>query len=101
MNKRLKFHDVLLNLLGTPNVYFQPPNNFKMKYPCITYSLMTVNTMYANDRTYGKKSCYLVTVIDSNPDSPIPDKIGNLPFAQFDRRYVSDNLNHTAYTVYY
>ena len=36
---RLILHDELITLLGSSNVYFQPPTSIKMNYPCIIYKL--------------------------------------------------------------
>ena len=42
MRTRLDLDDTLREIMGDKgSVYFQPPENLKMKYPCIRYSLMT------------------------------------------------------------
>jgi hypothetical protein len=43
----------------------------------------------------------MITIIDANPDSDIPAKVGNLPLCKFNRHYTADNLNHDVYNVYY
>ncbi len=101
MNKRLELHDILVNLLGNRNVYFQPPSTVKIQYPCIVYARNTIKTTHADDLPYNNKTCYTVTVIDTNPDSMINAKIGNLPLCKFSRHYTADNLNHDVYNVYY
>ena len=37
-DKRLIFHNKLRNTLGSNNVYFQPPESVKLKYPAVVYS---------------------------------------------------------------
>ncbi|GHU55252.1 hypothetical protein FACS1894132_11080 [Clostridia bacterium] len=101
MSKRIDFHNILSNLLGTQNVYFQPPSTVKMQYPCIVYGRNTVLAQHADDLAYSSRTCYMVTVIDPNPDSVIPSKVGILPFCKFNRHYTADNLNHDVYNVYY
>ena len=44
---------------------------------------------------------YEITVIDENPDSEIVKRISMLPKCRFNRHYVSDNLNHDTFTIYY
>lgn len=91
----------LETLLGSRNVYFQPPSDKKLSYPCIVYQLDYVRTRYANDLPYNNAKRYLVTYIDKSPDMYIPDKIAMYPTASFNRFYISDNLNHWAYRLYY
>lgn len=101
MGTRLQLSQILRALLGTTNVYFQPPDGTKMKYPCIKYELDGVNTIFANNKPHRSVKRYAVTVIDPDPDSPIPDKVGKLPMCRFDRPYTADNLNHWVYNLYY
>lgn len=83
------------------HVYFQPPATVRMKYPCIVYTLEDVDTRYANNFPYGHDKAYTVMVIDKNPDSEIPDKIGDLQYSSFKTKYEQDNLNHFVYRLYY
>jgi len=88
-------------ILGSRSVYFQEPPNVSISYPAIIYKLDDVDTQSAGNKPYLRNKRYLITVIDKNPDSDIPDKIGDLPASSFSRRFVADNLNHTAYTLYF
>lgn len=99
MENRVKFQNELETL--TPNVYFQPPSNIAMKYPCIVYSRSGFNNKYASDIRYNKKARYSVTVIDKNPDSPLASKVEAMMYCQFDRQYVSDGLNHFTFVINY
>lgn len=101
MSRRLKLHQILRDVLGTGNVYFQPPENLQMKYPCIIYGRVKPNTKYANNDLYAQTKRYKVTVVDKNPDSLIPDKVARLPLCIFDRHYNKDNLNHDVFILYY
>ena len=101
MNRRLKLHELLKNVLGSSNVYFQPPETLKLKYPAIIYALDRINTGYADDIPYTTARAYSITVIDKNPDSEIVDRIAALPSFKFNRFFVSDNLNHTVFTITY
>jgi hypothetical protein len=101
MSKRLELHELLVKLLGSSNVYFQPPSTVKMQYPCIVYGRSLIKTEHADDLPYNSRICYMVTVIDANPDSEIPTRLGKLPLCKFNRRYTADNLNHDVYNVYY
>lgn len=101
MDRRLELHDLLCSLLGSRNVYFQPPETVKIKYPCIIYRRNRIDTEHASNRPYKQMTAYQIIVIDSNPDSEIPGKIGRLPLSRFENHYTADNLNHDVYNVYY
>lgn len=101
MGQRLDLQALLVGLLGSKNVYFQPPENIKMSYPCIIYKKDRVDTHYADNKPYGHKKRYQVTIIDTNPDSDIPDKIAALPLCSHDRFYTADNLNHDVYNLFF
>lgn len=99
MGSRLDFHTVLTGITG--NVYFQPPSNYAITYPCIIYSRENIDTAHADNNPYKLEKQYQVTVIDEDPDSVLPDTISNLPRSRFDRAYTSDGLHHTVFTIYF
>lgn len=72
-----------------------------MHYPAIVYQRNTINSRYADNEPYMHKHRYEVTVIDSDPDSIIPDLVADLPMCRHNRRFVSDNLYHDAFDLYY
>lgn len=101
MAPRLQLQSRLEALLGTRNVYFQPPENLKMKYPCIVYSRDTADTKFAGNNPYRYTKRYQVTVIDQDPDSLIPDKVAALPMCAHNRFFTADNLNHDVFTLFF
>lgn len=101
MASRLELHEELCTLLGSRNVYFQPPPTVKMKYPAIVYSLDALENRHANDSVYSQNTKYSLTYIDLDPDNVKVKEISKLPYCRFNRFYISDNLNHYNYTIYY
>jgi hypothetical protein len=101
MATRLELNELFCEILGSRNVYYQPPESIKMKYPAIVYSRSKIDNRYANDSIYDQLLAYDITVIDEDPDSEIVEKISKLPFCSFDRHYTADNLNHDTFTIYY
>ena len=97
--RRLELHELLAELLGSRNVYYQPPESVRMKYPAIKYSRDDIQNTFANNNVYMQQYAYEITVIDEDPDSEIVDKISKLPTARFERHYTSDNLNHDIYKI--
>ena len=101
MADRLELHSVLQELLGSSNVYYQPPESIKMQYDAIRYSKKNIVSKYANDRKYSMMDCYDVTVISRLPDNPVIKKLLSLPYCSYDRHYIADNLHHDVLTIYY
>jgi hypothetical protein len=99
MGQRLDLQKLLEQI--TTNVYFQPPTNIQLKYPCIIYKRDFADTKFADNQPYAHKRRYMVTVIDQNPDSEIPGKVATLPMSLFNRFYTVDNLNHDVYSIYF
>lgn len=85
----------------TDHVYFQPPENIKMEYPCIVYQRDTARSAFADNNLYRYTKKYTVTVIDRNPDSEIPDQIVRLPMCTHERWFAADDLNHDVFSLYF
>lgn len=101
MSSRLNLQADLEEILGSRNVYFQPPSSVRMRYPAIVYSRKDVEKRSANDGVYRRLPSYELILIDKDPDSKFVDKILELPYCSFDRHYESDNLNHDVFTLYH
>ena len=98
--RRLKLQRRLENVLGSRNVYYQPPTGTMLTYPCIVYNLDTANDVHANDHIYRRLYRYSLTYITKDPDDMKRDIIDDLQYCRFNRMFVSDNLNHFVYTIY-
>lgn len=101
MGRRQQLHQILKGIEGPKKVYFQATNNTQMEYPCIVYEKSFVETQHADNKPYRKTRRYQVTVIDQDPDSTIPDAVEELPMCSFDRHFVSANLHHDVYQLYF
>ena len=100
MASRLNLQTKFEEILGSRNVYYQPPASVKMQYPAIVYRRKDVDTRFANNVVYMQSSSYEVVLIDKNPDSEFVDKLLRLPYCSYDRHYTADNLNHDVFTIY-
>lgn len=98
---RRDLQTVFEELLGSRNVYFQPPESVKMNYPAIVYSRSDIRNTFADNSIYSQTTVYEVTVIDKNPDNEIVGKVMSLPLCRFNRHFESDNLNHDVFTLNY
>ena len=101
MGSRLELQNLLESILGSRNVYYQPPESIKIKYPAIIYSRNNIDNNFADDIVYMQNHTYQIIVIDANPDSEIVNKISKLPMCRYNRHYTSDNLNHDAFILNY
>lgn len=85
----------------TENVYFQPPESMKLIYPAIVFKFSKPENTFADNKVYKQSEFYEVTVIDRDPDRKIAKQISRLPKTRFVTSFVSDNLYHEIYTIYY
>jgi hypothetical protein len=99
MGSRLQLQSLLEEI--TEHVYFQPPVNIQMQYPCIRYVRDDSKLEHAGNKLYKHTKRYQVTVIDRNPDSELPDQVIELPFCSFDRYFAAENLNHYVFTLFF
>ncbi len=101
MTSRIELQTMLEQLLGSRNVYFQPPESLKLRYPAIVYSLDALRNDNANNSVYKQSHTYKITVVDTDPDSETVVKISQNPRCRFDRSYQANNLNHFVFTLQY
>lgn len=100
MRTRLDLHETLSNLEGVRACYFSPPEGLDMDYPCITYHQIGETVRFADNIPYNKSKCYLITVIDEDPDSEIPDLVSPLPYCMSERVFSSDGMYHFVYLIF-
>ena len=76
MASRLDLQTFLEEILESRNVYFQPPESVKMKYPAIVYALDDIENVHADNGV-------------------------SIPTCRFERYYASENLNHWNFSLYF
>jgi len=101
MDRRLELQTILENILGSRNVYFQPPSNTKLSYPCIIYNRSNIESRYANNAKYNTRVRYSLMLIGRSPESELVEELLKLPYCSYDRFYTADTLNHDTFTLYY
>lgn len=92
---------IMTGLKMDSHVYFEPPTGFQMKYPCIVYRRDSLDTTHANNNPYFLSKTYEVTVIDADPESPLPEAIAMMPKCRHTRSFVNDNLHHDIFNINY
>ena len=104
MGQRNDLHQCLKSLYirGKPHVYFQPPKDQQIEYPCIIYKLDDMPSRHADNRPYQWSHRYQVMVIDRNPESPLRERVQAMPTARMKTApYERDNLHHFVFSLYY
>ena len=107
MGTRLELQTELESVIGKrldnkQNVYFQPPESVKMVYPCIVYNLDSIDQSHADNIVYRNTKGYQITLIEKDPDSIFLDKIlKSFKQIRFERSFVSSNLYHRVFRLYY
>lgn len=104
MSKRLELQAKLEEILGSRNVYFQPPKSVAIKYPCFRYSSTDLNVVDADNKNYLIHDQYNIIHICKDPDEAMEMQrimLEEFDKIRFNRSYVSDNLYHNVYLLYY
>lgn len=92
---------VLEGILGSKEVYFQPPSNIHMKYPAIIFEREDIQNTFADNLVYKQDTAYKVTVMDKNPNSEIVKEVSLIPTARYVQFFVTNNLNHDIFIIFY
>ncbi len=98
-----QLQEVLQEIMGPNNkVYFQPPENLKLSYPCIVYERNDALLRHADNFGYFKAKRYSVTLITKSADNDeYIDKILDLPMCNFEREFKNDGLVHDLFNIYF
>jgi hypothetical protein len=99
MAPRLELQSLLEEV--TPCVYFQPPSNVQMKFPCIIYSRDGTSSDHADNGLYRHTKRYQLTVVDRDPDTELADKVEALRYVSFERFFAADDLNHYVFNIFF
>lgn len=101
MAPRLSLQTLLETILGSSEVYFQPPSTVRMSYPAIVYNVDGLDTQWADNLAYRQDVEYQVVFITRDPDDETWRALGRLPKSSLARRDVVDNLYHYYFTLYF
>lgn len=98
-----ELQEILQGILGNDGkAYFQPPENIKLKYPCMVFERTNALISYADNNPYQVTKRYTVTLITKSADNDkYLDQLLQLPMCTFDRQFVTDNLVHDVFNIYF
>lgn len=100
MRSRLELHNQLKAI--TDHVYFQPPDNYELDYPCIVYAISDKTDIFANDSLFSSYVSYNVTYITEDPEAVelILTEFQDIRYSKFDSLSVTEGLYHLYYTIH-
>lgn len=99
---RIELHRLLQDISDEGiRVYYQPPSTIRMQYPCIVYERSKIEGTHANNQVYKTDIQYTVTVIYTDPDDFLPVAVSKIPTARHSGHFVTDNLYHDVFTIYF
>lgn len=98
--KRLALHTKLLAICD--HVYFMPPKDITLIYPCIVYNEADTIDLFADNLRYNSYLGYTVTVIAKSPTTAttIQDQILELPYTRKQTVFSNENLYHKVLDIY-
>lgn len=101
MGSRQELSQILQSIVGSGRVHYQPPESIRLQYPCIIYRLAKMESDKADNIKYRKYKRYNVLFISNDPDDPIVEELNDLPYCSHQDRFVSDNLYHDPFILYF
>lgn len=100
--RRIELQNKLEEVLGSNKVYYRPPENKKLVYPCIVYNLRNGDTRYADNNSYTFTRCYDVQLIHKTADTEVIEAlISSFPYIRLENSFNFDNLIHENFVLYY
>lgn len=90
-------------ILKSKNVYFQPPSDVHLCYPCIVFYRDGAYNPSANDRGYLFQPSYKVTYINNYEPDPgiIRVILDTFMHSKYTGHSVIGNLHHDYFTIYF
>jgi len=97
---RLRLHEKLCNVIGSDHVYYEPPENLKLVYPCIVYFRETYDPLHANNGKYRVWPRYRITYISTTvDDSILDDLLYEFTYIRHTNHFVAEKLHHDVYEL--
>lgn len=91
-----------LRSLGIANVYFEPPQEIKMAFPCAVFHRGTISSRNANNRIYKMDDSYELQYICREPDPEMVHVIlESFQMIRHIRHFTADGLHHDQFKLYY
>ena len=104
LDRRLILDEKLRRILGSSNLYFEPPTSQMMKYPCIRYKRSNIDVVFADNKPYLGRNRYEIVAIFEDADDDLPERLlynKEGLVLNLERPYVADGLHHYVFTTHF
>lgn len=102
MGTTLDLQNKLKAILGSNYVYFQPTSNTRMTYPCFLVERSGRSQFNADNKNYAGTNQYTVTYISNEQDPDmIKTVLDSFEMCKYARPFVTDNLYHDPFVIYW
>lgn len=82
--------------------YYIRPSNNSMHYPCFVYKYHAPSVVRADNIGYARTNCYEVVYISESENEAIVDiMLEEFEHCSPGAPYISDDLHHYPFTIYY
>ena len=94
--------DILEEKFDVRNVYFNPPEDVKLQFPCFVYFRSSSHRILrANNTSYKFTQGYKVTFIGRRPDDSFIEEMTSRRYVGYNTSFMADGLVHDEYTIYF
>ena len=102
MASRLELQSKLEDILGSENVYFQPSESLKLKYPCIVYDLENTDVQRADNKAYMTMNRYHIKhIFKALSNEKKDDLLNNFMMIEHNNRMKAEGLYNDDFTLYF
>lgn len=101
MDRRLDLQMQLEALCSPYMVYYQPPESFRLDFPCAVYRRSDVDMEYANNHGYILTERYELTWLHLDPDDGMVERLLNsLSCVSYARQFALNGVYHDVMYAY-
>ena len=103
MDHSPKLKEDLKKILGVNKVYYEPPTDVKLTYPCLKANRSRRDVKYASNKPYIKDESFTIYFItrDVKTAPAVLNQLEELPYCTYDTEYIADGLHHYVYKITY
>ena len=97
-----ELREIQKNALGYQHTYFEPTEKTRLQYDALVYKKLAPSIRRANNRAYGIFDSWQILWISKDPETIVPRLIEeHFAYCSPGQPYMSDNLHHFPFTIYY
>lgn len=84
---------------ATHKVYYQPPDDLNIIYPCIIYERSNIKNTSADDAVYQQSYSYNIIVAEQSPVSALVEDVSKLAGIRFLNHYIRNKIIYDSFTI--